>query len=180
MALNADNVQLGTCQILYGTAGSEVDLGLTIGGVEVEVSTTTHETKLDQYGDTVANEFIMGRNIVVRMNLAETTLNNMVALFPGATLVVDGLKKNVKVTSGTGQSLLTSAKQMILRPIELATATPVDKTKDLVIPLCATAGNMRFAFKYDEERVFNCEFKGFPDSDKAGLLFTFGDSTVVV
>ncbi len=177
---NAENVQLGTCQILYGPAGSEVDLGLTIGGVEVEVSTTTHETKLDQFGDTVANEFIMGRNITIRMSLAETTLDNMVALFPGATKVVSSTKENVKVTSGTGESLLLAAKQMILRPIENANATPVDKTKDLVIPKCATAGNMRFAFKYDEERVFNCEFKGYPDATKNGLLFTFGDSTVVV
>lgn len=176
----AENVKLGTCAIYFGTAGSEAPLGLTIGGVEVEVTTTTHETKIDQFGDTVANEFIMGRSIMVRMNLAETTLENMVALFPGAELHVDGTKQVVTVSSGTGISLLDSAKQMILRPIENDHPTTPDKSQDLVIPRCSTPGNMRFAYKYDEERVFNCEFKGYPAGLNGGLLFKFGDSTAVI
>ena len=177
MANNStENIRMGTCKLLY----NGVDLGFTMGGVEVEVTTTTHETKVDQFGDTVANEYIMGRNIVVKAPLAETTLENMAAVIPGATLVTDNTnpsapKKKVEVKSGTGISLLERAQELVLHPIAKPDS---DKSEDLVIPLAATAGGMNFAYKYDQERVFNCEFKGYPDAD-TGVLFIYGDKAVV-
>lgn len=177
MANNStENIRMGTCTLLY----DGVDLGFTMGGVEVEVTTTTHETKVDQFGDTVANEYIMGRNIVVKAPLAETTLDNMAAVIPGATLITDNTnpaapKKKVEVKSGTGISLLERAKELVLHPISKPLT---DKSEDLVIPLAATAGGMNFAYKYDQERVFNCEFKGYPDAD-TGVLFIYGDKAVV-
>lgn len=174
MASSTENIRMGTCKILY----NGVDLGFTSGGVEVAVATTTHETKVDQFGDTVANEYIMGRTITITVPLVETTLDNMAAIIPGSELVTSGsgptLKKKVLVKSGTGISLLDLAQEMVLHPI----AKPDnDTSEDLVIPLCATAGAMNFAYKYDAERVFNCEFKGYPDS-ATGVLFIYGDKTV--
>lgn len=173
MPSSAENIKMGTCKITFGG----VDLGLTIGGVEVTVETTTKETKVDQFGDTVANETIMGRNITVSCPLAETTLQNLVSIMPGATLVTDGVtptKIKATVTSGTGISLLSLAQELILHPIELPDA---DVSEDLVIPLAATAGSMNFAYKYDEERVFDTVFKGYPDRANGGLLFIYGDKT---
>lgn len=176
MPSSTENIRMGTCRVLY----DGVDLGFTMGGVEVAVATTTHETKVDQFGDTVANEYIMGRTITIKCPLIETTLDNMAAVIPGATLVTDNTnplapKKKVVVASGTGISLLDRAKEMVLHPIARADN---DTTEDLVIPLCATAGSMNFAYKYDAERVFDCEFKGYPDSE-TGVLFIYGDKTVV-
>lgn len=177
MASSTENIRMGTCRVLY----DGVDLGFTTGGVEVAVATTTHETKVDQFGDTVANEYIMGRTITVTCPLVETTLENMATLIPGATLLTDNTvpaspKKNVVVTSGTGLSLLDRAKTLTLHPIA---KDALDTSEDLVIPLAATAGAMNFAYKYDAERVFNCEFKGYPDAE-TGILFTYGDKTVTV
>lgn len=166
---DATNIKMGTCNISF----DGVDLGLTIGGVEVEVTTNTHETKVDQYGDTAANETIMGRSIVVKAPLAETTLANMADLMPGATLIGTGTEK-VEVTTGVGVSLLTTAKELILHPIELLVS---DLSEDLTIPLANTPGAMQFAYKYDQERVFMAEFKGYPDTN--GLLFTYGDPAAV-
>lgn len=174
MTSSTENIRMGTCRILYNGA----DLGFTTGGVEVAVATTTHETKVDQFGDTVANEYIMGRTITIKAPLVETTLENMAALMPGSTLVTDNTdptnpKKKVVVTSGTGISLLERAKELVLHPIALPDS---DHSEDLVIPLAATAGAMNFAYKYDDERVFDCEFKGYPQND--GTLFIYGDKTV--
>ena len=171
---STENIRMGTCRVLY--AG--VDLGYTSGGVEVTVATTTHETKVDQFGDTVANEYIMGRSITIKAPLIETTLENMAQLMPGSTLVTDNTdpskpKKKVVVTSGTGISLLERAKEMVLHPIAKAED---DHSEDLVIPLSATAGAMNFSYKYDDERVFECEFKGYPQAD--GTLFIYGDKSV--
>ena len=274
---STSNIKMGTCKISL----DGVDLGLTMGGVDVEVSTTTHETKVDQFGDSVVNERIMGRNITVKCPLAETTLDNMAALIPGATMVEDGVKasgtvtfsgqpsanetitvkgvtftfkaaasaltdlpilatlaltlaaapkiirvacagdvkvvasatvltvtaatsgvlgntytlaktataatvsgatltggtdstkRKVEVTNAVGTDLLAQAKELILHPIANAAN---NLSEDLVIPLAATAGQMNFAYKYDTERVFNCEFKGYPDNT-TGVLFIYGNKT---
>lgn len=278
MASSTENIRMGTCRISLGG----VDLGFTTGGVEVAVATTTHETKVDQFGDTVANEYIMGRTITITAPLVETTLDNMVNIIPGSEMVDDGIKasgtvtfsaqpvandtlsvngtlftfkaapvvatdlpisanlaatltaaalgitaalasvvvtatatvltvkaklsgvegnlfglvkvgatmtvsgatlaggvnavsRKVVVKSGTGTSLLSVAKELVLHPIAKADN---DKSEDLVIPLAATAGAMNFAYKYDAERVFNCEFKGYPNAE-TGVLFIYGDKAVV-
>lgn len=167
------NIRMGTCTVKFGNPG--VDLGYTMGGVEVEVTTTTHETKVDQFGDTLVNEFIMGRQILVRCPLAEVSLDNLVAIMPGATKTIDGTtptKIKVDVETGVGTSLLSLANKLVLHPIALAGG---DVSEDLTLPKAATAGAMQFAYKYDEERVFNVEFKGYPDID--GILYTYGDTT---
>jgi len=176
MAANqsTENIKMGTCKISLGGA----DLGLTMGGVEVEVTTSTHETKVDQFGDTIVNERIMGRNIVVKAPLAETTLERMAAVMPAAELITDNTdpqnpKKKVVVKTGVGTSLLDIAAELVLHPIDRPDS---DVSEDLTIPLAATAGAMNFAYKYDQERVFNCDFKGYPDAD--GVLFLYGDKTV--
>lgn len=272
----SENIRMGTCRVTYGG----VDLGFTMGGVEVTVATTTHETKVDQLGDAVAAESIMGRTISVKAPLVETSVYNLTNVMPGATLntvggastvgtitmatnpvagdtvniggaiftfraaitfandvliggtttlaatnlknvlnastdqfvsrfnwsssaaVVTGTAKikgaslnaspltggqvsitvgafaggveptsaNVSVTTATGVSLLSGAKELRLHPIaKLAN----DTSEDLVIPLAACAGGMSFAYKYDAERVFDCEFKGYPNSS-TGVLFTYG------
>lgn len=164
-----ENIRLGTCRISYNGK----DLGLTIGGVEVEVTTNTHSTTVDQFGETIVEERITGRNITVRAPLAETTLENMVAVMPGATLVedsTDSTVKKVEVSTGVGTSLLSNAYELVLHPIDKA---PDDASEDLIVPLAATPGAMSFAYKHDEERVYNAEFKGYPDAN--GLLFIYGD-----
>lgn len=174
MASSTDNIRMGTCQISFGG----VDLGFTTGGVEVTVTTTTHETKVDQLGDTIANEFVMGRTITVNCPLVETTVDNLVKIMPGSSLVTDNTvpaspKKKVVVKTGVGISLMDVAQELILHPIAKPTN---DKSEDLVIPLANTPGGMNFAYKFDAERVFNCEFKGY--ADDTGVLFIYGDKAI--
>jgi hypothetical protein len=175
MPSEAQNIKIGTCKITL----DGVDMGLTMGGVEVTVETTTKETRVDQFGDTVAQETIMGRNITVSMPLVETTLENMAKVFPGSEVITDATdltKIKAEISTGTGISLLDRAKELILHPIELP---ETDVTEDLIIPLASTAGSMNFMYKYDEERVFNTTFKGYPDRANNGLLFIYGDKTAI-
>lgn len=86
MASNTRNVKLGVCKVIY----DGVDLGYTKGGVEVTVKTDTHKVNVDQFGKTSINEYIMGRDVMAKVPLAETTLENMVAIMPGATLTATG------------------------------------------------------------------------------------------
>lgn len=166
--MGAENIHLGTCNIdLDGT-----DLGLTIGGVEVEVSTTTHVTTVDQFGETIVSETITGRNVMIKVPMAETTLENMAAVLPGAVLVVDGIKKRVDVSTGIGLNLLDLAVPLTLHPVALPT---IDVSEDFVVPKAATPGGIQFAYKHDAERVYMADFKGYPDAN--GLLYSYGDLT---
>lgn len=167
-----ENVKLGVCTVTFDS----VDLGLTKGGVEVEVQTETHEVMVDQYGNTPVNEYIMARTVVVRVPMAETTLANLEAIMPGTTLVTNvstPSKKRADVKTGTGLNLLDYAAKLVLHPKALVST---DKSEDFIVPLAATSGAISFAYKLDEERIFNVEFKGYPNAT-TGLLFQIGDET---
>lgn len=274
------NVKLGVCRVYFDGA----DLGITQGGVEVSVSTETHRVEVDQFGKTAINEIIMGRTVSAKAPLAETTIRNMVAIMPGATLVSDGAlasgtvtfaaiptaattvtiggqaftfqvatattlyqtkilatkaltlaafcetvnrallqsvygyltasldatgsivtikagdpgtganavtlaaasggvasgatlaggvaetKARVEVTTGIGSDLLSLARVLRLHPTAKADS---DFSDDFVIYLASTSGALTFAYKLDQERIYNAEFMAYPDA--TGKLYSVGD-----
>lgn len=89
MASNTSNVKMGVCKVIY----KGVDLGYTKGGVNVDVTTSTHPVTIDQFGESIINEYITKREIKVTCPLAETTLENLVLTMPGATLLNAGAVK---------------------------------------------------------------------------------------
>lgn len=170
MASSLENVKLGPCSVTFDS----VNLGYTKGGVEVEVSTETYQVKVDQFGETVISDLVIGRNIQITTPFAETTIDNMVAIMPGTTKVVDGTtptKIKANVSTAVGTNLIESAAELVLHPIGV-----VGVKEDLVVPLAATPGQMSFAYRSNEERVFNCVWNGYPNAS-TGLLFIFGDKT---
>ncbi len=288
MASSTKNVKLGVCQVIF----DGVDLGFTQGGVEVTVKTDTHKVNVDQFGKTTINEYILGREVMAKVPLAETTLDNLVAIMPGATMTTTGgtaatgtitvttqpvandtilvngatvtfktaltgsgnevligaaaantatnlnaalnastdpliaaatysvagavvtvtygsqllggsvkgvegnaftlvtgtaaakvtmsgatltggadpTAKYVSVSTGIGTDLLSVAKELRLHPSNKVAS---DKTEDFVIPLAATSGALNFAYKLENERIYNVEFNGYPDST-GSKLFTVG------
>jgi len=171
MASDTKNVKLGVCKVLY----NEVDLGYTKGGVEVSVTTDTHEVNVDQFGKTPINEYIMGRKVTVKVPLAETTLDNLVKIMPGAVLVSDATdptKKVVNVPTAIGTNLLDIAQELVLHPVGKPES---DKSDDFTVFKAATAGALNFAYQLENERIYSCEFNGYPNED--GDLFAVGDTT---
>lgn len=289
MASSTKNVKLGVCKVYY----KGVDLGLTQGGVDVTVKTDTHKVNVDQYGKTSINEYVMGREVAAKVPMAESTIENMVAIMPGATMTVTGgtvatgtitvttnpatgdtitvngvtitfktaaaspyevtigataaatatalaaalnaltdpliaaatysaaaavvtvtygsalvygtvgmkaaegnaftlgsgtagvkvtmsgatlsggadpTAKSVDVATGIGTDLLSIAGELRLHPVAKLAA---DKTEDFVIPLAGTAGALQFAYKLENERIYNVDFMGYPDM-ATGKLFYVG------
>jgi hypothetical protein len=166
-----ENVKLGVCSVTFNS----VDLGVTKGGVEVEVTTETHKVMVDQFGNIPINEFIMAREVKVKVPLAETTLANLVAIMPGATLITDATvstKKKVEIHHATSTDLLALSHKLVLHPIAMGSS----KLEDFTIPLAMTPGAVSFAYKLDEERIFNVEFSAYPDST-TGVIAVIGDET---
>ncbi len=274
MESSTKNVKIGVCKVFYGG----VDLGLTQGGVDVTVKTDTHKVMVDQFGKTPINEYIMGREVTVKCPLAESTLDNLVAIMPGAVLSTDGVKATGLITvatvptagesisvngqvfnfvttpvlptdiaieatvaaqataiaevisaqlnlgvaavasaatvaltynwygiagnsialaanaatnitvsgatltggtaathmqvttpTGIGTNLLSIAKALVLHPVS---NEATDHSDDFTVLQAATSGSMSFAYQLEKERVFNCDFTGYPDSN--GNLFQIG------
>lgn len=178
MASSTENVKIGVCRVYY----NGVDLGYTKGGVSVSASTDTYEVKVDQFGETPISENITARSVSVTVPMAETTLDNLVAIMPGATKKGDGTTTPfyVEVETAIGTNLLEIAKELRLRPLGNSADTDVvagvlaggDNSEDFVIPKAGTGGGIEFAYNHDSERVFNVTFKGYPDD--SGVLFAYG------
>ena len=77
-----ENIKLGACDVTFGG----VSLGLTKGGVEVSVETESHLITVDQFGATAVSERIMGRNVTVKVPMAETDLEKLAAIMPGSSI----------------------------------------------------------------------------------------------
>lgn len=130
MASSTDNVKLGVCTIFFD--GN--DLGYTKGGVEVEVATTTHDVKVDQFGETPISELITGRTVTVKTPLAETTLENLVAIMPGSKLVSDGAKATGTI-SFTGDPIVEDDEVSVNDTVFIFKSLP---TNDHEVEICAT------------------------------------------
>jgi hypothetical protein len=115
MASSTNNVKLGVCSILY----KGVDLGYTKGGVDVDVTTDTHQTMVDQFGDSIVNEWITKRNIKVTCPLAETTLDNLIAIMPGSTMKSNGTAATGTITIATlpltGETIIVNGATITFR-----------------------------------------------------------------
>lgn len=157
-----ENIKLGACNATFkGT-----DLGLTKGGVEVSVETTTHPITVDQHGETLIDEFITKRQFKVTVPLAETTIELMGLALPGSQ-VQNG---QLVIKDAVGTSLMDGAGELSLMPMSGGTDEPV------TFPKANTAGNFSFAYRHNEERVYNIEFTVYPDD--TGTLGTFGTAGV--
>lgn len=160
-AANTQNIRLGPCQVTWGG----VDLGYTKGGVEVTVASTTHDTTVDQEGAMPVDRWIMSRTIQVKVPMAETTVDKLAQIL--ATTGGSGTSL-VSVTTGVGTSLRTSAKPLVLHPIN-----KTDASEDFTVPLANTTGDMQFTYEVDNERIFSVTFDGFHDTTSK-VLFTYG------
>lgn len=170
-ASDTKNVRLGVCSVSFNGE----DLGYTKGGVEVEVTTNTKKVTVDQFGETEINEYITGRMIKARVPLAESTLDRIQQLVPGSVLVTDGVdptSQRLDVKVDAGLSLFDHAYQLVLHP---TANLPANKTEDVTIFKAVTPGSFQFAFKVDEERVYQAEFVGYPDASNDNKLFAIGD-----
>ena len=142
-----ENVKLGVCNVLF----DGVDLGFTKGGVEVEVATTTHEIKVDQLGETIIGELITGRSVSVSVPLAETTLDNLVAIMPGSELISDGVKATGTVTFVTAAPVNTDSVTIAGTKFEFKTAP--SGANDMAIPASITAAATALAAKINASAI---------------------------
>ncbi|CAM3358559.1 hypothetical protein HP548_02940 [Paenibacillus taichungensis] len=173
--VNAQNIKLGPCKVVFGTGADKIEFGTTKGGVVLTYEETSREVTMDQTGTTPLKEIITGRTAAVAVPFGEYDQEKLLTVLPGSRLVVDTTdptKKKVVVNATKVIDLLGFAKQMTLIPLAEGT-TPNDY---VTLPFAAPRANLNYTFDYDNELITNITFKGFPNEN--GDLIEFGDPDV--
>lgn len=117
------NMELTPMRVSFGTAGSEVDLGGTLGNVVVSVSYNKAEILSDQSGKTVRDRRVSGQIYTVTTELTEIKNKDIWKIvFPHAKEIVSGGNKMIYFDASIGDSDLANAKSLILHPLSLPNA----------------------------------------------------------
>jgi len=174
-------LELGPCEVAFGAAGSEADLGKTFGGVTVRISDDSVDLKSDQYGSSAEDTVITGTTVEVELALAELDLATM-AIALNQTQAGDALPGENKV----GTSLLNIAQQLKLTKYSGGAVSTADGDR-IIFPAAAPMSNVELSYDAENQRVMRLTFKCFPkevtanwgatSSSAKTVLYYFGDET---
>jgi len=178
-------LELGPCQVAFGTAGSETDLGKTLGGVTIKIADDSVDLKSDQYGSSPEDTIITGTTVEVELSLAELGLATIATALGqevlGATpSVVPGENK-------VGTSMLAVSQQLVLT--KYVSGVPSTALTDVItFPAAAIMSNVELPYDGENQRVLRITLKCFPKSVSANwgtaspnakvVSYYFGDETV--
>lgn len=163
------NVKVGACTVTF--AG--VDLGHTLGGVEVSYEPQYQDVMVDKYGNTVVQKYLTGEKLTVKVPLAEFTIANLKVAVPNSTFAGAA---NARVTLGksAGQAMLAQAGQLVLHPLNMGT-----RANDIVLHKAVVTSTVAMNMKIDETKVVEVTFEALLDETKTdgNYLGLIGDST---
>ncbi len=178
-------LELGACQVKYGTSGSEVDLGKTLGGVVVKISEEGVDLKSDQYGSSPEDTVLTGGVCEVDVPMAEVGFDALSIVLQQDLI---GAASGVIGENNVGTSLLTNSKSLIL--VKYVDGAPSTALTDVVhFPAAGVMPNAEITYDAENQRVVNTTFKCFPKvvnanwgtaspNDKT-VRFWFGDETAM-
>lgn len=164
---NILNVKLGVCKVYFGG----VDLGHTIGGVEVTYAPEYHETKVDQYAG-ISERWLVGEKLSAKVPLAENTLTTIKNAITHSTDNTD----HVTIGSEAGKRSSTFAKLLVLHPVANEAS---DYSDDVGIYKAHVNNEITVGYKNDGEQIIEAVFDGLVDENRTdgNLLGMIGDST---
>lgn len=164
-------LDLGPCQVLFGTAAAEVDIGKTQGGVRVAFSEDVVDLMSDQYGSQPEDQSITGHTATIVTALADYSVANL-AIALNQTELQLGAKKGFKGSSLVGTKLSTKGQSLLLKKY-VDGVVSTDENNWLRFPVAAPTGAFEVTFDGATQRVIEVTFQAFPDDDS--ILYFVGD-----
>lgn len=163
-----EDMELGPCAVYFGTAGAEVNLGRTEGGVRIAFTTDVADLMSDQWGTQPEDQVITGQGARITVPLAEYTLTNLgIALNQDVlfTELIEGARLVGTKMSSKGQSLV------LMEYVDGVVST-LDENS-IRFPVAAPVGNPEILFSKTDQRIIEIEFVAFPDA--SDILYYIGD-----
>jgi hypothetical protein len=164
-------LDLGPCQVLFGTAAAEVDIGKTQGGVRVAFSEDVVDLMSDQYGSQPEDQSITGHTATIVTALADYSVANLAIALNQDELQL-GSKKGFKGSSLVGTKLSTKGQSLLLKKY-VDGIVSTDENDWIRFPVAAPTGAFELTFDGATQRVIEITFQAFPDANS--ILYFVGD-----
>ena len=177
-------LELGPCQVSFGTAGAEVDLGKTYGGVVVKLTDDYVDLMSDQYGTAAEDTIITGNKAEVEISFAEIDFDMLALVLNQATFGT--APAGLTGQNNVGTSLLAAAASLEL--IKYVAGIPsTDLKNKIIFPKAAPLSNVELSYDTENQRVLKTTFRCYPSVVNAAwgtgtpndltVLYYFGDQT---
>lgn len=102
------NITMGVADVDFGGT----NLGLTKGGVVINITQETVDVVVDNWGVTPVNSFDVGQTVEIVVPMAEETLEKLGIALPKAIETASG-----KLTLGTPAGTLITPAELVINPI---------------------------------------------------------------
>ena len=163
------NVKVGVCDVTFNS----VNLGHTIGGVEVTYEPVYKDVMVDAYGETIVEQYLIGEKLTAKVPLAESTIANMRNAIPQSTFAGAA---NARITIGAkaGKKSTDDAAELVLHPSGEGT-----RAFDIVLHKAISSEGITLSHTNDGEKVIEVTFTALLDETKSdgNYLGLIGDST---
>jgi len=177
--VTTSDMQLTPMRVSFGTAGSEVDLGGTLGNVALSVKYMKSNILADQSGSTVRDRRVSGMEITVTTELTEVANKDIwKVVFPHATKdgTGTGSLAAIDFKDAIGDGDLANAKQLVLHPLALADA---DKSQDYTFFKACASAESSITYGPNEQARLKIVWNILPDeSVTPNQFFRYGDPAV--
>lgn len=165
------DLDLGPCQVLFGTAESEADLGKTQGGVRVAFSTDVADLLSDQHGSQPEDQVLTGQGAEITCPFADYTIDNLAIALNMTKLGLAG-DYGFKGTTLVGTKLSAKGQSLLLKKY-VDGIVSTDEDDWIRFPLAAPSGSFEVTFDGSTQRIIETVFRAFPDV--SGVLYFIGD-----
>jgi len=174
--VTTSNMELTPCRVSFGTSGSEVDLGGTLGNVKITMKYMKADILADQHGKTVLDRSVNGTEVMVEMEVAEIKDKDLWAVvFPHATTITGaGGAKAIDFKTNLGDKDSAHAKSLVLHPLSMNDS---DKSQDHNFAKACASAESELVYSPDGQCKLKLVFRCYPDS--AGKIYRFGDAALV-
>lgn len=168
MPTTFEDVKLGPCKVTFGTE----EIELTKGGVTLRIQPMYKEITVDQHGSSVVDDRITGWDVRAIVPMLKTDYDSMKAV----AVFMEEQGGGVLVDRKLGTSMRGAALELNLHPTENAVG---DLSEDATFWLAAPVTGMELGYSYDNERIYNVEFRAYPKTDadpgEPANYFVIGD-----
>jgi len=155
-------IPLGPCEVRYNT----VNLGHTIGGVNVRITSHWKTIVVDDYGNTPVDDFERGMEIEIDVPLGQYDLEQLKIALPN---YAQHTPDNLRLNFGDKVGDKITKYRLVVDP-EDARELPV------VVYLAAVTNQITIAYTQEAEKIIQVTFKGYIDESRAvgDRLFRIG------
>ena len=145
------NFEIGPCRVSV----NDVDVGATLGPVQVVVRALWRDRRSDRYGLALVDRVALGTEVRVRLRLGEKVLTNLQHALPQAA----SGEGYLSLGRLPGLQASSVAQSLRLHPEERS-----DTGRDVVLHKAVAAGEVELAYGPGQRRAFEVEFVALLDT----------------